>query len=77
MRHTCTTKLVSRAIKFKTTATKATLTRGKTVFATGTVRRGRVLLDARRRLRSGRYALTLRPKRNGRRATRREPVMIG
>lgn len=41
-------------------AAHATLTRGKTIYGTGTVRRSRVVLDLHRRVEPGRYRLTLR-----------------
>jgi hypothetical protein len=58
---TCTTRLVSKPVKFTTgpAGAHATLSRGRSVYATGSVRGGRVRLVAIRPLRAGRYTLTL------------------
>ena len=69
----CTTKLVAGPVKFTTTgaATRAVLSRAGTVEATGIVsgRGGRtLLLNASRRLKAGRYTLSL-AGRHGRRTS--------
>ncbi len=55
----CTTKLVSSPVKFTTSAAKATLSRGRVIYATGTASASRLRLQTRRALRPGRYTLTL------------------
>jgi hypothetical protein len=61
----CTTKVVSGMVKFTATAasTRATLSRHRTVYATGVAesagRQTRLLLSTRQSLASGRYTLTL------------------
>jgi hypothetical protein len=62
-RKKCTGKLVSGTVKFTVATTRATLSRGYTVSATGTAVRShgaqRLSLSLRRRLTAGRYTLTL------------------
>jgi hypothetical protein len=76
----CTGKLVSGTVKFKTSESRrehATLSRAGKVYATGTVAIGRHgvggLLTADRRLTKGRYMLTLW---RGSRAVSREALMV-
>ena len=63
-RERCTTKLVSGPVRFTAAAARATVSRAGAVYAAGTARRGtggrlRLRLLAIRRLRPGRYTLTL------------------
>ena len=55
----CTTKLVSSPVKFTASAARATLSRGRVIYATGSASASRLKLQARRVLRPGRYTLTL------------------
>lgn len=55
----CTTKLISGPITFTATASKAALSRGRVIYATGTATGSRLRLQLHRRLRPGRYTLTL------------------
>ena len=60
----CTAKLVSRPVTFKVSGDEARVTRGRTVYATGTdVSHGsgrlQLVLSARRAMPAGRYTLTL------------------
>jgi hypothetical protein len=71
-RRTCTTKLISGVATFTTTPTRAQLTRGRIVYATGSAWLYAVTLDASRRITPGRYTLTLR--RGG--VTTRQPVIV-
>jgi virginiamycin B lyase len=60
-RRRCRTRRLRGTPNFATPgAAHATLTRGHDVYATGTARRSRVVLDAHRHVRAGRYRLTLR-----------------
>jgi hypothetical protein len=52
------------------------VTRRHVIYATGTARNGRLVLDARRRLRAGRYTLTLRHWSNGHLSIARTPITI-
>lgn len=79
----CTTKLVSKPVKFKVAPAgdRATLSRGGVVYATGasaTLGRGRsrLILTDRRTLRPGHYLLTLRYRQGGRWRTRRTTILI-
>ena len=79
----CKTRIVSGTVKFTTSvgAIKASVSRGTTVYATGTRAslgggRSQLLLTQSRQLRAGRYTLTLRSRRNGRTITRRETITI-
>ena len=59
-RRRCSTRLISGTATFTTTATaRASLRRGGVLYATGTASRGRLRLNARRRVPAGRYTLTL------------------
>ncbi len=57
-------------------AASASLTRGRVVYATGSVRAGRLLLDARRAVPAGSYTLKLRYRRAGRWTTARQAISI-
>jgi hypothetical protein len=80
----CTTKLVSRPVKFTTPIDRldATISRAGATYATGTAvstSSGRwelVLTRHLRRFRSGRYTLTLRSGHGGRRILQRTPITI-
>lgn len=72
-RRKCTTKLISGVATFTTTPTAARLTRGRTVYATGSAWLYAITLDASRPVGPGRYALTLR--RGG--VTTRQSIVIG
>ena len=55
----CTTKTVSGTVKFTTAgSTRATLSRGRTIYAVGGLRNGALVLRATRTLHPGRYTLT-------------------
>ena len=56
----CTTRLITGTATFTTTPARATLARGRTVYATGSARLGRLTLHARRTVRPGPYTLILR-----------------
>ncbi len=66
---TCTTKTVSKPVKFTVSFrnARATLERGRRVIASGEVHDGELLLDAPHALRAGTYTLVLR---SGRRSVR-------
>ncbi len=72
-RRKCKTKLISGVASFTTTPTRAQLTRGRVVYATGAAWLYDVTLDAQRRVTPGRYTLTLRRGD----VTTRQPVIIG
>jgi sugar lactone lactonase YvrE len=57
-------------------AASASLMRGAVVYATGTARGGRLVLDARRAVPAGSYMLKLRYRRAGRRTTARQAISI-
>jgi hypothetical protein len=67
----CTSKLVGGKVKLTKTTIRATLRRGRVVYATGsaTAHGKKLTLNPRRTLRHGSYALTLKsPRRHGHRA---------
>jgi hypothetical protein len=70
-RRRCATRTVAGAPLPTLAGARASLRRRGLVYATGTARRGRVVLDARRRVPAGRYSLRLRFRREGRQATAR------
>jgi virginiamycin B lyase len=71
----CKTRQVSGTVKFTTAS--ARLTRGAVVYATGTARGNRVVLQRRRRtLPTGRYTLELTHRSGRLRTTTRQPVRI-
>jgi hypothetical protein len=80
----CVTRHVAHPFKLKTTGRtvrRATVTRNRATYATGTSARSRggrlrLLLHTRRRLRPGRYTLTLRSSRGHHRITLRKPLTI-
>lgn len=75
----CTGKLVSGPVKFKTSARRATISRGTRHFATGVTVVGggtELLVTAERPLRPGRYTLTLRNRHAGRWITTRSPIVL-
>jgi hypothetical protein len=55
---------------------RASLTRSRTIYASGAARGGQLVLDARRRLQAGRYTLVLRYRRQRYVITSRTPVTI-
>ena len=65
-RRECRTRLITGTATFTATAARATLIRGRVIYATGTARLNLLVLDARRRVPAGRYTLILR-RRDGRR----------
>jgi hypothetical protein len=79
----CTTKVVSGVVKFKNgAADRATLSRGRVVFATGTSvsmghGRTQLLLRYRRVLRPGRYTLTIKSRYGRGWRTSRQTITIG
>jgi hypothetical protein len=76
-RRKCTTQTIDGPMTF-TAGVKATasLSRGGTLFATGTARASGVRLQAKRHLRAGRYTLTLSYRQNGHRIADRTAVTI-
>jgi len=78
-RKKCTSKLVSGAVKITTTSAvrRASLTRGGVLYATGTVTKKGLRLHALRRVRAGRYTLTIRYHQSHRQMTTRSQVKIG
>jgi hypothetical protein len=67
---------VSGTVTFTTTAARATLTRGRVVYATGTANLTRLVLHTRRPVRAGRYTLNLRHRYGHRWITTRRQIMI-
>jgi hypothetical protein len=59
VRQVCTTKLISSPTKFTAKASRATLSRGRVIYARGTASASRLRLRSHRVLRAGRYTLTL------------------
>jgi hypothetical protein len=55
---------------------RASLTRGRKTYATGTARAQRLTLNARKRVPAGRYTLTLRFRNDGRQTTARTRIAI-
>ncbi len=77
-RKKCTTKLVSGTVKFTTKGVaRASLTRGKLLYATGAVKKGELVLTAVRRVKAGRYTLNLRFRDGGKWVITRTPLTIG
>jgi virginiamycin B lyase len=74
-RSRCTTRLISRTLTFSGTA-RASLARRGVLYATGTARRGRLALHARRPVPPGRYTLTLRYRRHGHPIATRTPIRL-
>jgi hypothetical protein len=70
-RRRCATRTVAGAPLPTLAGAQASLPRRGLVYATGTARRGRVVLDARRSVPAGRYSLGLHFRREGRQATAR------
>jgi hypothetical protein len=70
------TRTVSGQVKFTTAAGDATQTRGGLVYASGTVARGHLVLRQRRRLRPGRYTLTVTRREGNRLLTTRWQVTM-
>jgi hypothetical protein len=77
-RRKCTTKLVSGTVKFTTASAvrRASLSRGGVLYATGTVTKKGLKLHALRRVRAGRYTLTLRYHQGHRQMTTRSQITI-
>jgi virginiamycin B lyase len=76
-RRRCTTRLISGPATFTIPSrARARITRHRRVYATGTLCRGRLVLDTRRRVDGGRYTLTLRYRRDGRAVTTRTPITV-
>ena len=72
----CSTRVIIGAVTFTTGFARATLARGRVIYATGGARAGRLVLHARRPVRRGRYTLIL-SRREGRRwITTRRPITI-
>ncbi|MGH2842017.1 MAG: hypothetical protein ACRDKL_00315 [Solirubrobacteraceae bacterium] len=74
-------RLVSGTVKFTATAARATISRGRAVYARGTSTptghgRSQLELTDRRPLRAGRYTLTVRARRDGRWTARRQQITI-
>jgi len=78
-RNKCTTKLVSGTVKFTTSSVvrRASLTRDGVLYATGTVTKKGLKLHALRRVRAGRYTLTLRYRQVGTQVTKHSQITIG
>jgi hypothetical protein len=77
----CTTKTVTGVVKFTTTQIRAKLTRGQTVYATGTSSslgggRAELLLDATQTLKPGSYTLTTKTRDGKRWRTVRTTVRL-
>jgi hypothetical protein len=77
-RNKCTTKLVSGTVKFTTSSVvrRASLTRDGVLYATGVVTKNGLNLHALRRVRAGRYTLTLRYRQGHRQVTTRSQITI-
>jgi hypothetical protein len=78
-RNKCKSRLVSGTVKFTTTSVvrRASLSRGGVLYATGTVTKKGLKLHALRRVRSGRYTLTLRYRQGHMNVTARCRIKIG
>jgi hypothetical protein len=78
-RNKCTTKLVSGTVKFTTSSVvrRASLTRDGVLYATGVVTKKGLKLHALRRVRAGRYTLTIRYRQGHRQVTTRSQIKIG
>jgi hypothetical protein len=63
-------------VAFAATANRATLSRGRVVYATGSASRGRLVLRARRTVRAGRYTLAIGHRAGGRLVTSREQIRV-
>ncbi|MGH2872008.1 MAG: hypothetical protein ACRDL5_06050, partial [Solirubrobacteraceae bacterium] len=72
----CTTRLIAASATFTTTAARATLTRGRVVYAVGSARLDRLMLRTRRAIPPGRYTLTLRHRDGRRWITTRRTITI-
>lgn len=78
--HVCKTKTVSGPVKFTTAISRAVLTRGRVVYATGIAEGAmdhpKIALTTRRKLQAGRYTLTLRWTRGHTTRTTRETITL-
>jgi PKD repeat protein len=74
----CTTTLVSGTVTFTATiSARARLSRAGVLYATGSLRRGRLVLHARRPVRPGRYTLALRRREGRVWVTTRQRILLG
>jgi len=73
----CTTVLTSSPKKFNESTARATVSRGKRVYATGALRHQKLTLHSSRALRSGRYTLSLTTGTGKHKHTIRESIVFG
>ncbi|HEX6020662.1 MAG TPA: choice-of-anchor D domain-containing protein [Solirubrobacter sp.] len=75
-RRCATRQVIGRKPVLPATAARASLTRGRKLYATGTARAKRLTLKARKRVPAGRYTLTLRFRHEGRQTMARTRIAI-
>jgi hypothetical protein len=75
-RRKCTTRVLTGTATFTTTSARATLARGRVIYATGTATLARLVLHARRPVPPGRYTLILRRRQGHRWITSRKQITI-
>ena len=73
----CTTQLTSTPMSFTATTASASVTRAGHVYATGSLRDGRLVLRASRALRAGRYTLRLTTGTGASRHTTKRSLTVG
>ena len=77
-RNKCTAKLVSGTVRFTTSSVvrRASISRAGVLYATGIVTNKGLVLHAVRKVRAGRYTLTLRYKQGAKQMTTRSQITI-
>jgi hypothetical protein len=73
----CTTRLSSSPQRFTATAAIARVSRSGHLYATGSLRAGKLMLHASQVLPAGRYTLTLTTGTGKTRHSRKEPLTVG
>jgi hypothetical protein len=73
----CTTKLTSSPVTFTASSASATISRASHVYATGSLRDGKLTLHAPKALRAGRYTLALTTGTGKNKQTTKEQVTVG
>ena len=75
-RYRCTSRHITGTVRFTTTGARARLVRGHVLYASGSIRHGRLMLHARRGTRPGRYTLILTHRHGHRLITTHRTITI-
>ena len=75
-RYRCTSRHITGTVRFTTTGARARLVRGHVLYASGSIRHGRLMLHARRGTRPGRYTLILTHRHGHRLITTHHTITI-